>query len=53
MDFRADKGGENFQVASSMLEHPLRGPGKGSFISGRSAVADPGVQRNPPFCPTL
>ena len=33
---RADKGGENFQVASFMLEHPLRGPGKGSFISGRS-----------------
>ena len=33
---RADKGGENIQVASFMLEHPLRGPGKGSFISGRS-----------------
>ena len=31
---RADKGGENAEVARLMLQHPLRGPG--SFIAGRS-----------------
>ena len=33
---RADRGGENVGVASFMLQHPLRRPGRGSFITGRS-----------------
>lgn len=33
---RADKGGENVLVSDYMSTHPLRGPGRGSFITGRS-----------------
>lgn len=33
---RCDKGRENVDVAMYMLEHPLRGPGRGSVIVGRS-----------------
>lgn len=33
---RCDKGGENVRVSEYMLSHPLRGPGRGSCITGRS-----------------
>ena len=33
---RSDKGGENVKVSLFMLEHPQRGPGRGSVITGRS-----------------
>ena len=31
---RCDKGGENYEVGSFMLNHPSRGPGRGSIIAG-------------------
>ena len=33
---RPDKGGENVRVSLYMLEHPNRGSGRGSMITGRS-----------------
>ena len=33
---RCDKGGENVKVSEYMLNHPLRGPGRGSCLTGRS-----------------
>lgn len=33
---RSDRGGENVEVSLFMLRHPLRGPGRGSMICGRS-----------------
>ena len=33
---RSDKGGENSEVAWFMLSHPLRGPDRGSHITGKS-----------------
>lgn len=33
---RADHGGENIEVERFMMGHPERGPGRGSFIMGRS-----------------
>ena len=32
---RSDKRGENTMVAWCMLNHPLRGPDRGSHIAGR------------------
>ncbi len=32
---RADRGGENVIIADYILLHPERGPGRGSFITGR------------------
>ena len=31
---RSDKGGENVDVSTHMLSHPLGGPGRGSMITG-------------------
>ena len=32
---RSDKGGENVDVSWFMLNHPQRGPGRGSMITGK------------------
>ena len=33
---RGDQGVENVDVASYMFNHPIRGPGRGSYLSGKS-----------------
>ena len=33
---KSDRGGENVEVSLYMLQHPMRGPGRGSMICGRS-----------------
>ena len=35
---RCDKGGENYDVGFYMLNHPLRGPGRGSIIAGDNII---------------
>ena len=35
---RCDKGGENYDVGFYMLNHPQRGPGHGSIISGDDII---------------
>jgi hypothetical protein len=38
---RSDEGGENVQVTWHMLNHPQRGPGRGSMITGNTSKHPP------------
>ena len=41
---RTDRGGENVLVSHFMIEHPLRGTGRGSVIPGILSEEEIGIQ---------